>query len=437
MAAVSAASRPGQAFLARFSQVADRAVATVLRDSPPPVFGLRPVERTEKQRLDAVKAEYVGFLRILTPAQRDYERTLEGLRLRAAKDNLRTAKAALSQVQTEQDRSFGVQWVLAAESQLRTEYARNAAGNAYKDLPPVADPGPGQETGPKPVRGPAPEPVDAPAPKLKPVPKPAPVAPPKDKPKPGAPVWKEPGVFVWHTGAFPADHAINKLKAAGVKWVAVQISDGTTVNPEVEQALQAGYIQKLHVAGIKVGFWGVNRLDPEAEAKVSADQVKKWGADFYIADAEIEYKYTAGDGKPSPENYGRSQRWVKTFREALPDIPAAVSSYGRADMADIDWKAWRDAGFDYLPQAYENEFDIYDVRESAKGAVKTGWPLDRVHPTVGLWGGGQKRLVTSGEYMQELREAKTVGFSSYLAEQMSDDDWAGLTAAIRQGGLAT
>jgi hypothetical protein len=89
-----------------------------------------------------------------------------------------------------------------------------------------------------------------------------------------------------------------------------------------------------------------------------------------------------------------------------------------------------------LPQAYENEFDIYDVRESAKGAVKSGWPLDRVHPTVGLWGGGQKRLVPAAEYMQELREAGTAGFSSYLAEQMSEADWAGLGEGVRQGGLA-
>ncbi len=408
MAAVSAVSRPAGAFLARFSQVADQAVATVLRTAPPAAYGFAPPAGTEKQRLDGVKREYVAYLRTLDPAQRDYERLLEGLRLRAAKDRVAAAKAELARVGNGQDQFFARQWVLQAESQLRTEYARNAAGKAYTDALPAT----------------------------KPAPRPAPVAPPAPKPRPGAAVWKESGVFVWHTDAFPAEHAIAKLEAAGVKWIALQAHDGLTVNPEVDKALQAGYIQKLHAAGIKVGFWGVNRTEPEAEARVAADLVKKWGADFYIADAEIEYKYTSADGSPSAEAYGRSARWVKEFRKALPDVPAAISSYGRADMCDIDWKVWRDAGFDYLPQAYENEFDIYDVRESAKGAVKAGWALDRVHPTVGLWGGGQKRLVTSDEYMRELREAKTVGFSSYLAEQMSDADWAGLGEAVRQGGLA-
>ncbi|MBM3271194.1 MAG: hypothetical protein FJZ01_26475 [Candidatus Sericytochromatia bacterium] len=412
MAATSSVNRSGQMFLARFSQVADRAVATVLRTPAPAAYEPRPPAWTEKGRLDQVKREYVAYLRQLNPEHRAYEGLLEELRLRGAKDRVRAAKAALSPAASEADRAFAQQWVLAAESEVRTEYARTAAFKAFQSAPPVA--------------GPAPRPAP---PAAKP-------APPKDRPKPGAPVWKEPGVFVWHTGAFPADHAIPKLQAAGIKWVAVQIADGMTVNTEVEEALRSGYIQKMRAAGIKVGFWGVNRLEPEPEARLAAEQVKKWGADFYIANAEIEYKYTAADGKPSAENFSRSRRWVAEFRKALPDLPAAVSSYGRADMADLDWNAWRKADFDYLPQTYENEFDIYDVREAARGAVKAGWALDRVHPTVGLWGGGQKRLVPAGEYMAELREAGTVGFSSYLAEQMSEADWAGLAEGIRRGGIA-
>lgn len=254
-------------------------------------------------------------------------------------------------------------------------------------------------------------------------------------PAAGAPVWKEPGVFVWHAGAFPADIALQRLKALGIKWVALQIADGLTVNAETEQALAAGYIQRLRAAGIKVGFWGVNRTEPEAEAKLAADLVRKWGADFYIANAEIEYKYTSQDGSPSVENWSRSRRWVETFRKELPDIAAGLSSYGRADLADLDWKAWRDAGFDWLPQAYLNEFDINDPALCVEGAMKVGWPRDRVHPTLGLWGGGQSRVVPVSEYVASLRRSGSIGFSSYLAEQMSEEDWQNLGEAIAKGGL--
>ncbi|MBM3275901.1 MAG: hypothetical protein FJZ00_12165, partial [Candidatus Sericytochromatia bacterium] len=258
---------------------------------------------------------------------------------------------------------------------------------------------------------------------------------PGDKPEAGAPVWKEAGAFVWHPGAFPTDIAIPKLKAAGVKWVAPQIADGMTVNQETAAVVES-YIKRCREAGIKVGFWGVNRTSPEAEARLAADLCRKCGPDFYIANAEIEHKYTSADGSPSAEAYDRSQRWISTFRKALPDMPAALSSYGRADLADIDWKAWRDAGFDWLPQAYLNDFDSCDPKLAVEGAIKAGWPRDGVHPTLGLWGGGQTRVVPAGEYVESLRKAGTVGFSFYLAEQMVEADWPVLGEAIARGDLS-
>jgi hypothetical protein len=54
-----------------------------------------------------------------------------------------------------------------------------------------------------------------------------------------------------------------------------------------------------------------------------------------------------------------------------------------------------------------------------------------------LWGGGQSRLVSADEYIASLRKGGSVGFSSYLAEQMSDADWAGLGKGIAEGGLTS
>lgn len=254
-------------------------------------------------------------------------------------------------------------------------------------------------------------------------------------PTAGAPVWKGAGAFVWNAEAFPSDIAVEQLKKQGVKWVTLQITDGMTVNAQTERELARGYIDKLHKAGIQVGFWGVNRTEPEAEAKLNAELVKKWGADFYIANAEIEYKYTSGDGSPDPEAFGRSKRFIDAFRAELPDLPAGVSSYGRTDLADLDWKAWREAGFDWLPQTYLNDDAIYDPALSVEAAVKDGWPRDQVHPTIGIWGGGRGRVVSPQEYAESLRRSGATGFSTYLAETMSPEEWNALGAEIAKGDL--
>ncbi len=366
--------------------------------------------QAEKARLDAVKRAVIQDIADDRPAELAMKRAVEGARVSAAQSLVQLAKRWLayaadpaSYYANPYGYAAAAQAVKQSEYHLRTEYAVRAALKA----------------GPRPVR-----PV-------------APVAPVAPRGERGAPVWREPGVWVANADAFPGPHAIAKMKAAGVKWVTLQIADGTSLNEQTQRQLQHGFIQQLRAAGLKVGFWGVNRTEPEAEAKVMAAQCKQWGADFFIANAELEYKYTSADGSPSAEAYGRSQRFVKAFREASPEIPAALSSYGRADMADIDWKVWRDAGFDWLPQAYLNDFATCDPALTVEGGVKAGWPKDRIHPTLGLWGGGQSRLVPASEYEASLRKAGTVGLSSYLAEQMSEADWAGLTQMIAKGGLAS
>ena len=107
-------------------------------------------------------------------------------------------------------------------------------------------------------------------------------------------------------------------------------------------------------SGLSVGGWGVLRAEPEQEADLAHRLLDQYGLDFYIANAEAEYKFSNDDGQ-SNERFGRSQRFVEQFRALEPEMPAAVSSYCRADRADIDWTAWRGSGFAFLPQAYVND----------------------------------------------------------------------------------
>lgn len=371
----------------------------------------------EQARLDAVKHAVRADLVDDRPAERASKRVVAEARVSAAQSLVRLARSWFASAATPaaywaDPASYARAWyaVKGAEAELRTAYAVRAAVKA----------------------GPANGRTEAPMRPVAPVGKVAPIERPGQK---GAAVWRQPGVWVANADNFPADHAIARMRAAGVKWVTLQIADGTTLNAQTIRQLEAGFLQKCQAAGIQVGFWGVNRTEPEAEARLMAEQCKKWGAAFFIANAEMEYKYTGPDGAPAPEAYGRSQRFVKAWREAAPAIPTALSSYGRADMADLDWKVWRENGFDWLPQTYLNDFASCDPALCVEGAVKAGWPKDRVHPTIGLWGGGQSRVVAAAEYEASLRRAGSVGLSSYLAEQMSEADWRGLGQMIARGGL--
>jgi hypothetical protein len=208
------------------------------------------------------------------------------------------------------------------------------------------------------------------------------------------------------------------------------------VDDETQKHLNMDFIKRCHDAGIKVGFWGYLTTDPVSDAKTVSSQIKQWGADFYVANPELEYKYTSANGSPDPEAYGRSQKFVDAFRAELPDLPTAVTSYGRFDKADLDWKAWQKGGFDAIPESFYNEQPDWDPKSCVEGAEKVGWPKDQIHPLFGLWGGGQRGLVSADAYAENMRQSGAKGFASYLAEQMSDEDWAGLKRGIEAGDLA-
>jgi hypothetical protein len=246
-------------------------------------------------------------------------------------------------------------------------------------------------------------------------------------------VWERAGLFIANASAFSSHLRAPQLQTGGFAWLAVKIHDGSRLEPANEHELAGGWARRFREAGIVVGAWGVNRAEPEIEAALAADLVQRWGFAFYIADAEIEYKYTQGDGSFSPEAYGRSRRFVAAFRARLPSLPAALSSYGRTDLADIDWTAWREAGFDWLPQAYWNDYEIYEPLACVLAAERSGWPRTRVHPTVGIWGGGIRGYVSLESYAARLREARTVGWSLYLGEQMPEEEWGAIARGVAAG----
>jgi len=244
-------------------------------------------------------------------------------------------------------------------------------------------------------------------------------------------IWETAGAFVWHEDAVDPEVLGRQLKENGFGWVAVQLHDGLTVDP-----VQDDWIQRIRRAsGLSIGGWGVLRNDPVQEAQLAQKLLGRYSLDFYIADAEAEYKYSSDTGY-SDVRFSRSREFVDAFRSELPDMPAAVSSYCRADREDIDWQSWASGGFDFLPQAYVNDLGDYVTPAACTEGASDWFPSNAVHPTIGTYASNVPE-VTPTVYVKLLRAADTTGFSVYLAEVQDDPRmWNVLGQAIVETGIA-
>jgi len=283
----------------------------------------------------------------------------------------------------------------------------------------------------------APPTPPAPPPPTETAPPAPPATEPEPEPTPPPPAqvafsWAAAGAFVWHETDVEPTLLGRVLRESGFGWVAVRLHDGLTEDP-----VEANWVYRFRLAsGLPVGGWGVLRTDPEGEAALASELVSRYGLDFYIGNPEVEYTYSGVDG-PSGERSGRSQRFVRAFRALRPaPFPAGVSSYCRPDRHDLDWAAWRGAGFAFLPQAYVNDIGSEGEPASCVDGARGFFPAEDVHPTIGM-APGRLASLDVATYAALLDEANTVGFSVYLAEtRMTDADWRALGAAIAARGLA-
>ena len=243
--------------------------------------------------------------------------------------------------------------------------------------------------------------------------------------------WHGAGTFVWHESDVSPESLGAHLRENGFSWVAVFLHDGLAVDP-----VEGDWIRRFRAAsGLQVGGWGVLRAEPEREADVAHKSLDRYSLDFYIANPEAEYKFTGDDGV-SPERFGRSRRFIRAFRAVEPDTPAAISSYCRADTQDLDWPAWHNAGFVFLPQAYVNDFGTATSPAACRESAAPFFPAGAIHPTVGVYR-GQDGGTSPAHYGVLLEEAGTVGFSVYLAETgMEAEEWRTFGKAIAQLRIA-
>lgn len=243
-------------------------------------------------------------------------------------------------------------------------------------------------------------------------PPPTTTAPPPPPPKPIPMSFDAGGGIVVHTHDVDPDWLGRQYRADDFGWVAVELSADNPIDP--------GWIERFEQAsGLAVGGWSVLGDDPNADVRYVVSQIHANGLSFYIADAESPYQ-----AEPA-----RSQQFVDAFRAAEPHLPAALSSL--CDASGIGLGAWANAGFDFLPQAYVNDFGDGVAPAACVHAAAPWFPASRVHPTVGSYH-GQRGWFAPGRYVRLLAEAGTTGFSVYPAETaMTAQGWQTYGNAIR------
>jgi hypothetical protein len=232
------------------------------------------------------------------------------------------------------------------------------------------------------------------------------------------------GVFIDNVGDFPGPVGLaTELQKDGFTWVAFHAHNGIWDS----RGVPGDWIQTMRDHGLSVGLWGWEDANPWLAAQLAVFQVRLTGADFYIADAEWDYewaKHTAG--------WWRSRIFADTFRRFEPTLPAAMTTFGAAHapwVLPIDYKAWRNAGFDLLPQAYYNQFPTVDSPlQTVQHAKRAGWSVSQVHPVIGVY-----HHYPAANYIPLLEKAGTTGYSVFVGDQATYADYDALSV-LNLGG---
>lgn len=229
------------------------------------------------------------------------------------------------------------------------------------------------------------------------------------------------GLFMDNPQNFPdAPTLAQWMKAAHFTWIAFHVDDVGNLD-----WTPPGWLQVMRDNGIEVGAWGAEGLNPIASAAVADLAIRTYGFDFYVADAEGPYENQKG-----ANGYWRSSQFVEAFRSMQPDIPAALVTLGAAKapwVLPIDFSAWRNGGFDLLPEAYYNQYPGYRPDLTVAHAQRAGWPLTLVHPVIGVY-----HHYPAARYVPLLQGLATHGFAVFLGDYMTPGDFTALSGIAAQ-----
>ena len=160
------------------------------------------------------------------------------------------------------------------------------------------------------------------------------------------------GFFIWKipdcAGGNPQKIAA-AAQAAGLTHVMIKVADGNyavNLNDKTKADLVPPVAAALKAAGIQVWGWHyVYGYDAFGESRVAIRRITELGLAGYVIDAEIEYS--------QPGRAAVASKFMREMRNALPDLPMALSSYRFPSLhLDLPWKAFLEHCDYTMPQVY-------------------------------------------------------------------------------------
>jgi len=160
------------------------------------------------------------------------------------------------------------------------------------------------------------------------------------------------GMTIWKIlscmGGDPAKIA-NAAKAAGFSFVVIKIADaGAAYNFDKvnNKDLIPPVVEALRSKGIHVWGWQyVYGYDPMAEARIASSQMKKYGMEGFLIDAEQEYKL---EGRAAV-----ARTYMTELRKEMPSTPFGLLSYRWPSYhPTFPWTAFLEKCDFSMPQVY-------------------------------------------------------------------------------------
>jgi hypothetical protein len=221
------------------------------------------------------------------------------------------------------------------------------------------------------------------------------------------------GLWVWESPN--ADEVCKKARSHGYGWIALKIHDGA--DPFNLEHVTA-YRQACEKYGLKFGVWGYCRS--WANGYDAAALAVKYHAKFYIADVETEFENAPRDWPAL---------FCRAFKSHAAEVDPWLSSFGRVDLhPDIDYHAFAEAGFGFMPQAYSCESVELQPAACLRHA-EDYWHRDRIQPTLGAYAGARGRL-TPKRLASEAEGLGLKGVNVWVAQTATPEDLAEIARVV-------
>jgi hypothetical protein len=160
------------------------------------------------------------------------------------------------------------------------------------------------------------------------------------------------GWYIWQILRCEGGNAAaiaSEAAAAGLTHVLIKIADGTSgynFDPNTGADLAPPVIQALRNRGIQsLGWQYVYGYDPVGEADIAIQRVQQLGVDWFVIDAEDQYKLPGRDAA--------ARTYMSRLRLSLPSLPIALSSYRYPTLhPQLPWTAFLEKCDYNMPQVY-------------------------------------------------------------------------------------